>query len=74
MGDEKYTIPLWKFILLSLCMIGGSALVIYAVVIMQPLPLLIGSILVAFPITVAIDFIMKKISDIRFEKQFGRKN
>lgn len=66
--------PLWECISLVLCMTVGTGFVIYAFSVWQPLPLLIGSILVAFPITVAINFIMKKISDIRFEKQFGRKN
>lgn len=74
MGDEKYTIPLWKFILLSLCMIGGSALVIYAVAIMQPLPLLIGSILIAIPITITLNTLVKKIADIRFERQWNQRH
>ena len=74
MGDEKYTISLWKFILLSLCMVGGSALVIYAVVIMQPLPLLIGSILIAIPITITLNALMKKIADIRFERQWNQRH
>ena len=73
MSDSKYGIPFWKFILLMLCMVGGTSLIIYSICIMEPLPLLIGSILIAIPITVVLNMLIRIIADIRFERQFHRK-
>ena len=72
--ENKLPIPLWKIILHSTCTIVGTALIIYALCVMQPLPMLIGSIFAAVPITVSVLALMQKISDIRFERQWGKRD
>ncbi len=72
MSESKYEMPLWKCIMLVLFMAIGTGLITYAFLVWQPLPLLIGSIFVAIPVTVVLLALLQKISDIRIERQLYR--